>query len=262
MNLIYGYQYGASTLLIRRIQLNRGQQDLMELKGDKSFPIIISSKLSVKEKKLLLQVLEKRKGAIAWKMSDIKGINSSWVLNDNNELIPSRTVTGWRDSSRFQLHLKIKKRQHSLVLLGLLLTDFMEVFRDDFSVFSNSFDCCLDNLDRMLVRCIVVDRVKIDVIAKLPYPTNVKGVRSFLGHAGFYRRFIKDFSIISKPMTKLLMKDTKFDFSDDCKKAFNILKERLTTTPIIISPDLNVPFELMCDASDFAVGAVLGQRID
>ncbi|GKB01384.1 reverse transcriptase domain-containing protein [Tanacetum coccineum] len=109
---------------------------------------------------------------------------------------------------------------------------------------------------------IEVDRAKIDVIAKLPYPTNVKGVRSFLGHAGFYRRFIKDFSMISKPMTQLLMKDAKFDFSDDCKKAFNILKEKLTTAPIIISPDWNEPFELMCDASDFAVGAVLGQRID
>ncbi|GJV84086.1 reverse transcriptase domain-containing protein [Tanacetum coccineum] len=63
-------------------------------------------------------------------------------------------------------------------------------------------------------------------------------------------------------MTQLLMKDAKFDFSDDCKKAFNILKEKLTTAPIIISPDWNVPFELMCDASDFAVGAVLGQQID
>nr|GEU83272.1 retrovirus-related Pol polyprotein from transposon TNT 1-94 [Tanacetum cinerariifolium] len=64
--------------------------------------------------------------------------------------------------------------------------------------------------------CMEVDRAKIDVIAKLPYPTNVKGVRSFLGHAGFYRRFIKDFSMISKPMTQLLMKDVKFDFSNDC----------------------------------------------
>ncbi|GJX04912.1 reverse transcriptase domain-containing protein [Tanacetum coccineum] len=58
------------------------------------------------------------------------------------------------------------------------------------------------------------------------------------------------------------MKDAKFNFSDDCKKAFNILKEKLTTTPIIISPDWNEPFELMCDVSDFAVGAILGQRID
>ncbi|GJR47069.1 reverse transcriptase domain-containing protein, partial [Tanacetum coccineum] len=109
---------------------------------------------------------------------------------------------------------------------------------------------------------IEVDRAKIDVIAKLPYPTNVKGVRSFLGHAGFYQRFIKDFSMISKPLNQLLIKDVKFYFSDDCKEAFNILKEKLTTAPIIISPHWNVPFELMCDASDFAVGAVLGQRID
>ncbi|GJX12962.1 reverse transcriptase domain-containing protein [Tanacetum coccineum] len=144
-----------------------------------------------------------------------------------------------------------------------MVEDFMEVFMDDFSVFGNSFDCCLANLDRMLARLgIEVDRAKIDVIAKLSYPTNVEGVRSFLGHAGFYRRFIKDFSMISKPMTQLLIKDAKFDFSDDCKKAFNILKEKLTTAPIVVSPDWNVPFELMCDASDFAVGAVLGQRID
>ncbi|GJX44556.1 reverse transcriptase domain-containing protein [Tanacetum coccineum] len=68
-------------------------------------------------------------------------------------------------------------------------------------------------------------------------------------------KFIKDFSMISKPMTQLLMKDAEFNFSDDCKKAYNILKEILTTTPIIISPDWNAPFELMCDASDFAVGA-------
>ncbi|GJT97940.1 reverse transcriptase domain-containing protein [Tanacetum coccineum] len=68
--------------------------------------------------------------------------------------------------------------------------------------------------------------------------------------------------MISKPMTQLLMKDAKFDFSDSCKNAFNRLKEKLTSAPIIISPDWNIPFELMCDASDFAVGAVLGQRID
>ncbi|GJU28100.1 reverse transcriptase domain-containing protein [Tanacetum coccineum] len=109
---------------------------------------------------------------------------------------------------------------------------------------------------------IEVGKAKIDVIAKLPYLRNVKGVRSFLGHAGFYHRFIKDFSMISKPMTQLLMKDAKFDFSEDCKKAFNKLKERLTTAPIIISPDWSVPFELMCDTSDFAVRTILGQRID
>ncbi|GKB93639.1 reverse transcriptase domain-containing protein [Tanacetum coccineum] len=219
------------------------------LQGDKSVPMIISSKLSEKEKKLLLQVLEKHKGAIAWKMSDIK----ESILPDSDCTRRSRkdNVTcpyGTFAYKRMPFALCNASAAFQRCMTAIfhdMVEDFMEVFMDDFSVFG-----------------IEVDRAKIDVIAKFPYPTNVKGVRSFLGHAGFYRRFIKDFSMISKPMTKLLMKDAKFDFSDDCKKAFIILKERLTTTPIIISLDWNVPFKLMCDASDFAVGAVLGQRID
>ncbi|GJZ69073.1 reverse transcriptase domain-containing protein [Tanacetum coccineum] len=107
---------------------------------------------------------------------------------------------------------------------------------------------------------IEVDRAKVDVIAKLPHPTTVKGVRSFLGHAGFYRRFIQDFSKISRPITHLLEKDTPFVFSQDCINAFETLKKKLTEAPILVVPDWNLPFELMCDASDFAIGAVLGQR--
>ncbi|GKD27940.1 putative nucleotidyltransferase, ribonuclease H [Tanacetum coccineum] len=394
--------------------------------GNEAFPVIISSNLSEKEKKSLLQVLEKHKGVISWKMSDIKGISpsfcthkilmeddfnpviqpqrrlnpkvqdvvkneivklldsgliylisdSSWVspihvvlkkggmtvvLNDNNELIPSRIVTRWRvcidyrklndatqkyhfpipfidqmlehlsgneyycffdGFSRFFQILTTSEDQEKTTVtcpygtfaykrmpFGLcyasatfqrcmttifhdMVEDFMEVFINDFSVFKNSFDRCLANLDRMLARCketnlvlnwekyhftvkegivlgykiswsgIEVDKAKTNVIAKLPYPTKVKGIRSFLGNACFYRRFIKDFSMISKPMTQLLLKDAKFDFFDDCKKAFNILKEKLTIAPIIISPGWNMPFELMCDASDFAAGVVLGQQID
>ncbi|GJS81290.1 reverse transcriptase domain-containing protein [Tanacetum coccineum] len=166
----------------------------------------------------------------------------------------------------------------------------MEVFMDDFSVFGDSFDSCLPNLEKMLKRCedtnlvlnwekfhfmcregivlghkilksgIEVDRAKVDVIAKLLYPTTVKGVRSFLGHAGFYRRFIKDFSKIARPMTHLLEKETPFVFSKDSIDAFETLKKKLTEAPILVVPDWNLPFELMCDASDFAIGAVLGQR--
>ncbi|GJX26809.1 reverse transcriptase domain-containing protein [Tanacetum coccineum] len=165
----------------------------------------------------------------------------------------------------------------------------MEVFMDDFSVFGDSFASCLSNLDKMLKRCedtnlvlnwekchfmckegivlghkisksgIEVDRAKVDVIAKLPHPTTVKGVRSFLGHAGFYRRFIQDFSKIARPMTHLLEKDAPFVFSQDCINAFETLKKKLTEAPILVVPDWNLPFELMCDASDFAIGAVLGQ---
>ncbi|GJW33979.1 reverse transcriptase domain-containing protein [Tanacetum coccineum] len=317
------------------------------LHGDKSFPIIISSELFEKEKMLLLQVFEKRKGAIAWKMSNIKGIrplfcthkilmeddfkpviqpqrrlnpkvqdvvknkivklldseliysisDSSWVspihvvpkkggmtivLNDDNELIPSRIITGWRVCIDYRKHNDATQKDHfplpfidqmlerlcgneyycfldgfsgffqipitpedqektmftfpyvtfayRRMSFGLcnppvtfqrcmttifhdMVEDFMEVFMDDFSVFDNSFNCCLANLDRMLARCeetnlmlnwekclfmvkegIVLGhkisgaRIEVDIakIKKLPYPTNVKGVRSFLGHSGFY----------------------------------------------------------------------------
>ncbi|PNX58995.1 hypothetical protein L195_g059465, partial [Trifolium pratense] len=101
---------------------------------------------------------------------------------------------------------------------------------------------------------------KIEVIKDLPPPVNVKGVRSFLGHAGFYRRFIKDFSKIAKPLSNLLVKENEFNFDAECLKAFVVIKEKLVTAPIIIAPNWDLPFELMCDASDYAVGAVLGQR--
>ncbi|GJV90033.1 reverse transcriptase domain-containing protein [Tanacetum coccineum] len=171
-----------------------------------------------------------------------------------------------------------------------MIEETMEVFMDDFSVFGDSFSSCLSHLDKMLKRCedtnlvlnwekchfmvkegivlghkisksgIEVDRAKVDVIAKLPYPTSVKGVRSFLGHAGFYCRFIQDFSKIARPMTHLLEKETPFVFSKECIEAFNILKKKLTEAPILVAPDWDLPFEIMCDASDYAVGAVLGQR--
>ena len=89
-----------------------------------------------------------------------------------------------------------------------------------------------------------------------------KGIRSFLGHAGFYRRFIKDFSKISRPLTNLLQKDILFVFDDDCVEEFEVLKKALITAPIVQPPDWKLPFEIMCDASDYAVGAVLGKRVD
>ncbi|RDY02542.1 Retrovirus-related Pol polyprotein, partial [Mucuna pruriens] len=158
-----------------------------------------------------------------------------------------------------------------------LLQECMEVFMDDFNVYANSFDACLENLSKVLTRCIdtnlvlnfekchfmvsegivlgqlvsnkgiEVDKSKIDIITYLPNPTSVREVRSFLGHAGFYRRFIKNFSKISLPLSKLLQKDE--------------LKSRLTSAPILQAPNWELPFELMCDASNSALGAVLGQRV-
>ncbi|KAL4368360.1 hypothetical protein GQ457_05G027440 [Hibiscus cannabinus] len=168
--------------------------------------------------------------------------------------------------------------------------DCLEIFMDDFSTFWDNFDNCLSNLEKVLKRCketnlvlnwekchfmvdegivlghkissigMEIDKAKIEVISKLPPPTTVKGIRSFLGHAGFYRRFIEDFSKITKPLCSLLEKDKQFEFNEDCTKAFNLLKQKLVTAPIVEPPDWKLPFELMCDASDYAVGAVLGQR--
>jgi hypothetical protein len=91
---------------------------------------------------------------------------------------------------------------------------------------------------------------------------NVKGIRSFQGHAGFYRRFIKNFSQISRPLTNLLVKDAPFKFIDECLNAFYTLKKALILAPIIQPPDWSLRFEIMCDASDYTVGAVLGQTKD
>ncbi|XP_075474054.1 uncharacterized protein LOC142505108 [Primulina tabacum] len=177
-----------------------------------------------------------------------------------------------------------------MAIFADMVEEIMEVFMDDFSVFGSSFDHCLHNLSLVLQRCqeknlvlnwekchfmvqegivlghkvsskgLEVDRAKVVAIEKLPPPKNIKGIRSFLGHAGFHRRFIKDFSKITKPLCNLLEKDSTFIFDDDCLQAFEKIKRALVTAPIMIVPDWKEPFELMCDASDYAVGAVLGQR--
>ena len=107
-----------------------------------------------------------------------------------------------------------------------------------------------------------VDKAKIEIIDNIQPPKTVREIRSFLGHVGFYRRFIKDFSKITKPLTSLLMKDADFIFDEKCLTSFDQLKTSLITAPIMQPPDWRLPFEIMCDASDYSVGAVLGQRKD
>jgi hypothetical protein len=139
----------------------------------------------------------------------------------------------------------------------------LEVFMDDFSIFGSLFEECLHDLSLVLVRfkeknlvlnwekChymvkqgivfghvvshkgIEVDKAKVDLISNLLPPWTVKEIRSFLGHAGFYRRFIKDFSKIARPLCNLLAKDAPFDFNEECHASFESLKKTLTSTPII-----------------------------
>ncbi|CAM9001199.1 unnamed protein product [Rhodiola kirilowii] len=144
-----------------------------------------------------------------------------------------------------------------------MIDAFIEVFMDDFTMYGDTFDACLDNLNHIVSHeGIKVDKAKIDLILTLPYPSTVRDIKSFLGHVGFYRRFIKDFSKKALPLSNLLQKDIPFEFTDSCRESFDELKQALTSTPIIRAPDWDQSFEIMCDASDYAVGAVLGQRVD
>nr|GEZ43036.1 reverse transcriptase domain-containing protein [Tanacetum cinerariifolium] len=274
------------------------------LEGDNKLPVIIAKALRDEEKSALIKVLKFHKRAIAWKLSDIQGINlefcthkilmeedykpakvkrshpqrpfSSSIHGPNARATSRNEYYCFLDgfSGYFQIFIDPRDQEKTtftcpygtfaylrmpfglcnapdtfqrcmLAIFHDMVEKTMEVFMDDFSVFGNSFENCLSRLDKILQKCedtklclnwekshfmvkegivlghkisknrIEVDKAKINVIAKLPDPTTVKGVRSFLGHAGFYRRFIKDFSKISRPMTHLLEKDTPFVFSED-----------------------------------------------
>nr|GEV68614.1 reverse transcriptase domain-containing protein [Tanacetum cinerariifolium] len=190
------------------------------LEGVDKLPVIIAKDLKVDEEEALLKVLKSHKRAIAWKITDIKGIDPRFCTH---EILMEED---YKPAVQSQKWLNPKIHENAIWPL----------------------QCSWD-----------ISKVyDVDVIAKMPYPTTVKGVTSFLGHADFYRRFIQDFSKIARPMTHLLEKETPFVFSKDRIDAFKILKKKLIEVLILVVPDWNLPFELMCDASDFAIGAVLG----
>nr|GEU72117.1 hypothetical protein [Tanacetum cinerariifolium] len=279
------------------------------LEDSNKLSVIIAKNLKNDEKEALINVLKSYKRAIAWKISNIKGIDprfythkilmeddykpavqsqrrvnpkihdvikkeviklldagmiypisdSQWVspihcvpkkggmtivANENNELIPTRLVTGWRLCIDYRKLNDATRKDH-------IPLPFMDQMLEREGIVLGH---------KISKSGIEVDRAKVDVIAKLPHRTTVKGVRSFLGHAGFYRRFIQDFLKIARPMTHLLEKETPFVFSMECINAFNTLKKKLTEALILVVPDWNLSFELMCDASDYTIGGVLGQR--
>ncbi|GJS17773.1 reverse transcriptase domain-containing protein [Tanacetum coccineum] len=253
------------------------------------------------EKTALIKVLKSRKRAIAWKLFDIKGINPEFCSHKILMEEDYEPAVQHQRRVNPKIHDVIKKEVEKLLDAGLIypisdspwdktsippaqygtfayrrmpfglcnapgtfqrcmmaifhdmIEKTMEVFMDDFSVFRNSFSTCLSNLEKMLKRC---------EDTNLALNWEKSHFFSLVKEACFYRRFIKDFSKISRPMTHLLEKNTPFIFSEECIQAFQTLKKKLTEAPILIAPDWDQPFELMCDASDYAIGAVLGQRIE
>ncbi|GJT94835.1 reverse transcriptase domain-containing protein [Tanacetum coccineum] len=179
------------------------------------------------------------------------------VTNKKDELVPTRTVTGWRVCINYRKLKEATVKDHfplpfmdqmcMLAIFHDMIEEFVEVFMDDFFIFGNSFDNCLNNLDKMLQCCkdahLVLNWEKCHFMVK-------EGI--VLGHK------VSEAGLeVDKAKINLLEKDTPFEFDNECHNAFKLLKEKLTCAPVIISPNWDLPFELMCDASDFAVGAIL-----
>ncbi|KAK9008818.1 hypothetical protein V6N11_080296 [Hibiscus sabdariffa] len=256
------------------------------------------------------------------------------VINDENELLPTRTVTGWRICMDYRKLKKATRKDHfplpfidqmldrlagkefycflggysgynqiaiapedqekttftcpygtyaflrmpfglcnapatfqrcMLAIFSDMVEEFLEVFMDDFSVSGENFDSCLGNLAKVLKRCEEADLVlnwekchfMVNEGTVLGHKISSKGIE-----VDKKRRFIKDFSKISKPLCNLLQENQPFVFDKECQSAFEELKMRLILAPVVVPPDWTSPFELMCDASDHAVGATLGQRRD
>nr|GEX03531.1 DNA-directed DNA polymerase [Tanacetum cinerariifolium] len=346
-------------LILGRSFLRTGRA-LIDVYGEEiTLRVNDESDLKDVEKEALIKVLKSHRRAIAWKISDIKGIDPRFcthkflieedykpavqsqrrvnpkindvikmevikpldarmiypisdilwvspihcvpkkgsmtvVANENNELIPTRLVTGWRVCIDYRkLNDATRKDHFPLPFMDQMLERLAEnefyCFLDGFSGYfqnpdrsprprENNFHLPLWNfhlpshafrLEKCHFMCkegivsghkisksgINADSAKVDVIAKLPHPTTIKGVRSFLSHASFYRRFIQDFSKIARPMTHLHEKEIPFVFSKYCIDAFETLKKKLNEAPILVVLDWNLPYELMCDAIDFAIGS-------
>nr|GEX33750.1 reverse transcriptase domain-containing protein [Tanacetum cinerariifolium] len=309
------------------------------LEGDNKFTVIISKELGDEEKSALIKVLKSHKRAIAWKLSDIQGINPEFcthkilmeedykpavqhqrrvnpkihdvikreveklldagliypisncpwvnsvhcvpkkggftvVENGKNELIPTRLVTGWRVCIDYRKLNEATRKDHfpllfmdqilerlagnefycfldgfsrcMLAIFHDMVEKTMEVFMDDFSVFGNSFENCLYHLDKMLQRC-------EDTNLSLNWEKS--------------HSMVKEGIVLVHKISKngIEVAKAKVDFiaklpHPTTVKAFQTLKKKLTEAPILIAPNWDLPFELMCDARDFTIGAVLGQR--
>ncbi|GJW22987.1 reverse transcriptase domain-containing protein [Tanacetum coccineum] len=291
------------------------------LEENNKLPVIISKDLSLDEKTSLINVLKNRKQAIAWKLSDIRGIDpefcshkilleddyqpsvqhqrrvnpkihdvikkeveklldagliypisdSPWVspvhcvpkkggmtvvTNEENELVPTRLVTGWRVCIDYRKLNEATCKDHFPL-------PFMDQMLERLA--GNEFYCFLDGFSGYF-------QIPIDPKEDFQEKTHFNvPIRNFPGTVEFevfsgmldsienlYQRLFP----ISRPMTHLLEKNTPFIFSEDCILAFQTLKKKLTEAPILIAPNWDQPFEIMCDASDYAIGAVLGQRIE
>ncbi|KAL0448652.1 UNVERIFIED_CONTAM: Retrovirus-related Pol polyprotein from transposon.6 [Sesamum latifolium] len=269
------------------------------LGSDETLPAIISSKLSKEHEERLVTLLREHRTAIGWTLADIKGISLAMCmhriyLEDNTK--SSREPQRRLNPTLKEVVMKEILKLHDACIIFSISDSawvspvyvvpkkpgYYQIFIAQEDQEKTTFTCPFGTFafrrmpfglcntpDQGIVlghvvssRGIEVDKAKVDLIVNLTYPTSVSEIRSFIRHARFYRRFIKDFAKIAQPLSRLLQNEVNFVFGGDCQEAFDKLKRALTSAPIIQPPDWSIPFEIMCDARNYAVGAVLGQRIE
>ncbi|CAN6697898.1 unnamed protein product [Malus baccata var. baccata] len=237
---------------------------------DETLPVIISSSLTALEESMLVRVLKEYKTAIGWTLADIKGISPTTCMH--RILLEEGSKTSREAQRRLNPPMMevVKKEIIKLLDCGVIypISDSRWVSPVQ-CVPKKSGVTVVTNAENELVPQriqtgwrVCIDYRKLNATTRkdhFPLPFIDQMLERL---AGFYRRFIKDFSKIAQPLCRLLKKEVAFAFTKECTASFNQLKELLTTTPIIVPPDWSLPFELMFDASDYALGAILGQRKD
>ncbi|CAN6588911.1 unnamed protein product [Malus baccata var. baccata] len=235
---------------------------------NETLPAIISSSLTAQEEEKLVRVLKEFKSALGWTLADIKGISPTTCMH---HIFLEEGAKPTREAQR-----RLNPPMMEVVKNEIIkLLDCGVIYPISDSRWVSPIQCVpkksgvtvVENAENELVPTriqtgwrVCIDYRKLNATTRkdhfpLPFLDQM-----FERLAGFYRRFIKDFSKIAQPICRLLRKEVSFEFNEACEQAFNHLKDLLTSAPIITPPDWSTPFELMCDASDYAIGAILGQR--
>ncbi|XP_023745769.1 uncharacterized protein LOC111893924 [Lactuca sativa] len=236
--------------------------------------VIISTHLTECEEEKLLKVLKEHKEAMGWTIADIKGLSPSTCMHKilmDDECKPSRDAQRRLNSPMMEV---VKKEILKLLDAGMIYpisdskwvspvqvvpkkTEITMVENNKERLAGKSHYCCHDGYSGFhQIPVAPEDQEKTTFTC----PFGTFTYRRMPFGLCFYRRFIKDFPKITRPMCQLLQKDVDFEFNEACKEAFDKLKELLTFAPIMQAPYWDLPFEIMCDASNHAIGAVLGQK--
>ncbi|CAN6712693.1 unnamed protein product [Malus baccata var. baccata] len=230
---------------------------------NETLPAIISSSLTAQEEEKLLRVLKEFKSALGWTLADIKGISLTTCMHHiflEEGAKPTREAQRRLNPPMMEV---VKKEIIKLIDCGVIypISDSRWVSpvqcvpkKSGVTVVANAENELVPQRIQIGWR-VCIDYRKLNTTTRkdhFPLP--------FIDQ--MLERFIKDFSKIAQPLCRLLQKEVAFEFTKECTESFKQLKELLTTAPIIVPPDWSLPFELMCDASDYALGAVLGQRKD